>query len=174
MPRDASIRADRNSQTEAVPSTDDVDKIRDIIFGSQMREYSTRLAQLEKNVGNKIDKLSRDLDKRFEQLTQRLSTEKSERKDAIVTMRGQVREVEKQLKTKLAEADDRVAAEVDEIHGALDEGHKDLSSLIEKAKSELTKDLTAEISKLESQKAGSKDLAQLFAEMARTLKQDSK
>lgn len=174
MPRDASSRVGGNSQTEAVSSTDDVDKIRDIIFGSQMREYSTRLAQLEENVGKKIDKLSRDLDKRFEQLTQRLSTEKSERKDAIVTMRGQVREVEKQLKAKLAEADDRVSAEVEEIHGVLDEGHKDLSSLLEKAKAELAKGFTSEIEKLERQKAGSKDLAQLFAEMARSLKQDSK
>lgn len=174
MPREASSQVGRNSQTEAVSSTDDVDKIRDIIFGSQMREYSTRLAQLEENVGKKIDKLSGDLDKRFEQLTQRLSTEKSERKDAIVTMRGQVREVEKQLKAKLAAADDRVSAEVDEIHGVLDEGHKDLSSLLEKARVELTKDFTSELEKLERQKAGSKDLAQLFAEMAQSLKQDSK
>jgi diguanylate cyclase (GGDEF)-like protein len=130
--------------------------------------------QLEENVGKKIDKLSREIDKRFDQLTQRLSTEKSERKDAIVTMRGQVREVEKQLKAKLAEADDRVSAEVDEIHGVLGEGHKDLSSLLEKARAELTKSFTSEIAKLERQKTGSKDLAQLFAEMARSLKQDSK
>lgn len=174
MPRNASLRSDQNSQQEPVTSTDDVDKIRDIIFGTQMREYSTRLAQLEESVGKRIDKLSADLDKRLEQLVQRLTAEKSERKDAIVTMRGQVREVEKQLKAKIAATDDRVTAEVDEIHGALDDGHKDLSSILDKAKSELTKSFAAEVAKLERHKAGSKDLAQLFTEMARALKQDSK
>lgn len=175
MPRDASLRTDRKNQTpDAGSSTDDVDKIRDIIFGSQMREYSTRLAQLEENVGQQIEKLSTDLEKRFDQLTRRLSGEMDERKQAVVSMRGQVRDLEKLLKAKVSEADDRVSAEVEELHGVLAQGKEDVESLIDKARGELTKSLTAEIAKLERHKVASKDLAQLFSEVARTLKQDAK
>lgn len=175
MPRNAALQANQRNETQgSTPTTDDVDKIRDIIFGTHMREYSTRFDQLEKDVGEKIDQLGKDLEKRLDRLTQRLSTEKEERKDADATTRGQLRELDKRFKAKIAETDIYVAAEVEDLQGALEEEQNLLISLVDKAKAEINKSLTAEATRLDRQKLASKDLAQLFAELARTLKQESK
>ena len=67
-----------------------VDKIRDILFGSNMREYEKRFARLEERLTKSSDALREDLKKRFdtlesfvreemESLNQRLKAEKSER-----------------------------------------------------------------------------------------------
>ena len=152
MPRNAALRAKEKNQDSA-PTADDVDKIRDIIFGGQMREYASRFEQLEKSVIDRIDRLSRDMEKRLDQLTQRLATEKEESKNAIATSRSQLRDLE---------------------HGVLEEGQQELTSLIGKARNELEKSLESETARLERYKLASKDLAQMFTEVARTLKQDSK
>jgi hypothetical protein len=71
-----------------------VDKIRDILFGSNMREYEKRFARLEERLTKSSDALRDDLKKRFdtlesyvreeiESLGQRLKNEKSERTEAL-------------------------------------------------------------------------------------------
>src|SRR5271169_4219003 len=71
-----------------------VDKIRDILFGSNMREYEKRFARLEEKLTKSSEALREDLKKRFdslesyvreemESLGQRLKTEKSERGEAL-------------------------------------------------------------------------------------------
>src|SRR5215470_17649691 len=46
-----------------------VDKIRDILFGSQMRDYEKRFARLEENVNKAVDSLREDVAKRFDTLS---------------------------------------------------------------------------------------------------------
>ena len=71
-----------------------VDKIRDILFGSQMRDYEKRFARLEENVSKAVETLREDTMKRLEtlssfaqqeveSLSQRLKTEKSERSEGL-------------------------------------------------------------------------------------------
>jgi len=70
--------------------TANVDKIRDIIFGSQMRDYEKRFLRLEERLTADAQALREDTKKRFDtleafvqkeidSLSQRLKTEKSER-----------------------------------------------------------------------------------------------
>src|SRR5271156_6994708 len=71
-----------------------VDKIRDILFGSQMRDYDKRFSRLEERLAKAAEALRDDLKKRFdslesfvqqevESLHQRLKTEKSERVETL-------------------------------------------------------------------------------------------
>ena len=46
-----------------------VDKIRDILFGSQMRDYEKRFARLEDNVTKAVEHLREDLAKRLDTLS---------------------------------------------------------------------------------------------------------
>src|SRR3974390_155448 len=66
-----------------------VDKIRDILFGANMREYEKRFARLEEKLTKSSDALRDDLKKRFDSLesfmreemesnNQRLKAEKAE------------------------------------------------------------------------------------------------
>src|SRR5690349_5731061 len=70
-----------------------VDKIRDILFGSQMRDYETRFARLEEAVAKetneiretnrrRFDQLEQFVKREFEALESRLKTEREERSDA--------------------------------------------------------------------------------------------
>ena len=70
-----------------------VDKIRDILFGSQMRDYEKRFMRLEDTVTKAIETLREDMTKRFDtlsnymkeeadSLSQRVKAEKAERSES--------------------------------------------------------------------------------------------
>jgi hypothetical protein len=186
MPRNVAAQAKQKAQNND-PGThgDDVDKIRDIIFGGQMREYAGRFEQMEKSLGETIDRLSKTFESRFEklersvearlqQITERLAADREDRKTEHGAARSQLRDLEKLLKEQITEADGRLAAEVDAIYGAIEEHQQALGRLIEKSQADFTKTIAAETARLERHKIASKDLAQLFTELARSLKQDGK
>src|SRR5208283_6132020 len=69
------------------PEGANVDKIRDILFGSQMREYEKRFTRLEEQVAKSLDGIREDVKRRLdsleaftqqevESLSQRLKNEK--------------------------------------------------------------------------------------------------
>src|SRR5277367_6618008 len=85
-----------------------VDKIRDILFGSQMRDYDKRFTRLEERLAKAADALRYDLKKRFDSLEsfvqqevesihQRLKTEKTERGDSLKELTRETRDSAKTL-----------------------------------------------------------------------------
>ncbi len=94
-----------------------VDKIRDILFGSNMREYEKRFARLEERLTKSSDALRDDLKKRFdtlesyvreeiEALGQRLKNEKAERTEALKELTRESRDSAKTLEKKLSQLED--------------------------------------------------------------------
>ncbi len=53
-------RGNSKSDSGAAAEADNVDKIRDILFGNQMREMDQRFASLEKSLARDLDKLRND------------------------------------------------------------------------------------------------------------------
>ena len=175
MPRNGSAPTNPESQNKnAAASSDDVDKIRDIIFGGQMREYAIRFEQLEKTVGATIEGFSKEMEKRFEGLDRRLAADQEERNDADATVRAQLHTLEETLDGKVAETDERVTSEVEKFHRVLAEGLHALTALLENTKEELSQGLNAATEKLDRDKLDSENLAQLFTDAARALKRDPK
>jgi len=152
MTRKANSSANKTNATAETP--DDVDKIRDIIFGGQMREYAARFQELEKEVADSLQRMSKELDKRFEKLERAL----------------QVRTDGLNEKLKL-EASQR-SADLDELHEGVAAEYEALTTRIEKTRAELIKALQADTARLDRQKVTSKDLAQLFTDLARQIKQN--
>lgn len=138
----------------AAQAPDDVEKIRDIIFGGQMREYATRFQQLEKHVADSMERIAKELDRRFDKL-------------------------EQELQSRTAALDERLKAEAGEREAVLQDlrhsvaaGHKSFTELVEKNRIELSEALQADADRLERQKVTSRDLAQLFTALARQLEQN--
>ena len=103
---------EKNVANGEVREGQNVDKIRDILFGSQMRDYDKRFMRLEERLAKAADALRDDLKKRFdslesfvqqevESLHQRLKTEKTERVDAIKELTRETRESSKTLENRL-------------------------------------------------------------------------
>src|SRR6516165_3498440 len=91
MPAD---HEEKNAANGELREGANVDKIRDILFGANMREYEKRFARLEERLTKSSDALREDLKKRFdsletfvreemESLNQRLKTEKTERTESL-------------------------------------------------------------------------------------------
>src|SRR5258708_30659764 len=81
-----------------------VDKIRDILFGSQMRDYETRFARLEETViketgeiretsRRRFDQLENYVKKEFEALETRLKSEREERSEGASQQSREMKEM---------------------------------------------------------------------------------
>src|SRR5271155_6246436 len=64
-----------NPSNKENPEGANVDKIRDILFGSQMRDYEKRFVRLEDTVTKALDTLREDMTKRFDTLSNYMKEE---------------------------------------------------------------------------------------------------
>lgn len=174
MARNASESGKKRTDNDAETSADDVDKIRDIIFGGQMREYAERFDRLEKSIIARVDQLSADMDKRIDQLSTKLSAERDERKATGTALKSQIRDSEKQMKEVIAESGSGWAAEAVELHNTMVAESEEMAELIEKTKAELITSIQDEVGRLDAQKLATANLADLFADISRELKKDGK
>src|SRR5215831_3772649 len=95
-----------------------VDKIRDILFGSNMREYEKRFVRLEERLTKSSEALREDLKKRFDSLesyvreemdslSSRLKAEKSERAESLKELTRESHDSAKTLEKKLSQLEEQ-------------------------------------------------------------------
>lgn len=162
-----------------------VDKIRDILFGSQMRDYDKRFTRLEERLTKAADLLREDVKKRFdslegfmqqevESLNQRLKNEKSERTEALKEIARELRDSSKALEKKLAQLDELIASGQTELRTRILEQSKKLSSDLGGLRSELGAAVEREVQLLREEKTDRAALADLFSELSLRLKDELK
>lgn len=160
-----------------------VDKIRDILFGSQMRDYEKRFARLEENVNKAVDTLREDVAKRFdtlsgyvqqetESLSQRIKTEKSERADGLKELTREQKDAAKVLEKKLSQIEEQFADGQSELRSKILEHSKAVMNEIEKLRREAATALDREVETLRGEKTDRAALSDLFTEVALRLKND--
>ncbi|MDJ0781052.1 MAG: hypothetical protein QNJ22_03730 [Desulfosarcinaceae bacterium] len=100
----------------ATPLTDanSMEKIRDILFGNQLKEFEKRFARLEERVGRETEDIRNDLKKRFDTLEEYIRHEIesfSARLKKEQENRGAANEaLQEELKSKLTAVDSRIEA----------------------------------------------------------------
>lgn len=162
-----------------------VDKIRDILFGGQMRDYEQRFNELEKRLNQSIERLSRDFEKRIERLdgytkrevdklADQIKAERQARKEDAKAGGADLQHLTDQVETWFAEVDDQVATESKELRAELHDQHETLTSLIRETRDQLNEALLAEYRNLADQKLAREDLAGVLSEMALRLQKDFK
>jgi uncharacterized protein YaaN involved in tellurite resistance len=160
-----------------------VDKIRDILFGSQMRDYDKRFARLEERLSRDAAALREELKKRLdtleafvqqevESLSQRLKNEKTERTDGVKDLDRELRESTKSLDKKIGHVDDELAKGTVELRARILEQSKALMTEIESKHREMSASLDREVQVLQTDKTDRKALADLFTELALRLKEE--
>jgi len=160
-----------------------VDKIRDILFGNNMREYEKRFARLEERLTKSSEALREDLKKRFdsletfvreelEALGTRLKTEKSERSEALKDLTRESRDTAKALEKKLSQVEEQLDSAHTELRTKILEQSKALGAQIQKTKDELESALESEAETLRTDKTDRLQLANLFTEMSLRLKDE--
>ena len=99
-----------------------VDKIRDILFGSQIKNYESRFARLEDTLARETAELKETMRRRFESvegffrkesesLSARLKAEREERTEALKGIARELKTASDALSKKILELDNRSAEE---------------------------------------------------------------
>ncbi len=174
----AAIPTDGGARPEA-----NVDKIRDILFGSQMREYDKRFSRLEERLTTQAEKLRDDLKKQvdsleaflkgeLDSLNQRLKSEKSERADSIKDAARESKESMKALEKKLAQIDDVTAEAMGEMRKSILDQSKTLTKDIEQRHKQFAESFNRDVQTLTAEKTDRRALADLLTEVALRLKDE--
>ena len=135
--------------------TGSVDKIRDIIFGNQMREYESRFARLEKHLLKEISDLQADAAKRFDALELYVNKELESLSDRLKSEQDLRAESNKKLSEEIKEA----AASLSKTIGRLEEVQSKDSRELRQQLLELNKNLSAEIREKEKEASQALDRA---------------
>ncbi len=136
-----------------------VDKIRDILFGSQIKNYEARFARLEENLVRETVELKDTMRRRFESLegffksetealAARLKAEREERSSALHSLEQELKSIHDALGRKIHELDASTAesdsalrkelmAESRKLLEEIDQRHDSLRSLLERRVGEL-------------------------------------
>jgi hypothetical protein len=157
-----------------------IDKVREILFGVQMRDYDKRFARLEERILKDTSELKDDVRKRvdaleqfvrheFETLGDRLSSEHTGREEAVKGLGQQQRDAAQAFEKKTAAIDDQLARAQRELRQQLLDLQKELSDEILQRHQDMLSMLTRDSSELRDEKADRAALASLFTEMAMRL-----
>lgn len=160
-----------------------VDKIRDILFGSQMREYEKRFARLEEQIAKALDSIREDVKRRFdslevftqqevESLSQRLKNEKDERLEGQKELTSELRGIAKSLEKKLSQVEEQMAAGQGDLRTRILEQSKSFSNEIDRMNRDFSTLVDREVQVLRSEKTDRATLADLFNEFALRLNND--
>jgi hypothetical protein len=160
-----------------------VDKIRDILFGSNMREYEKRFARLEERLTKSSDALRDDLKKRFDTLesyvreemesnNQRLKAEKAERNEGLKELTRETRDSSKSIEKKLSQLEEQLTSAQADLRSRILDQSKALSNQIQKTKDDLEAALESEAEALRTDKTDRLQLADLFTELSMRLKDE--
>jgi DNA anti-recombination protein RmuC len=173
-------KAGQDAAADALAGGASIDKVRDILFGVQMRDYDKRFARLEERLLKETSDLKDDVKKRLAALEQyvkqevdalgeRLSTEHAGRTDDVKDLGQQLRETSKVFEKKTATMDDQSAKAQRDLRQQLLEQQQRLTEEMQQRHHELLEALSRDAGELRDEKADRAALASLFTEMAMRL-----
>lgn len=177
----------QTATTEDVPQPDigNIDKIREIIFGGQMRDYEKRFTRVEERLIKESQDLREDTTKRFEVLEKfiktefatvadRLQAEHRTRDEAVQSLWRGVHELVQTMNAKLTELQEQSAGAQSDLRQQILAQSQDLSHEIRQKQDELKVILQREVAELNHEKTDRSSLATLLTEMALRLNNDLK
>lgn len=161
----------------------DVGRIRDIIFGNQMRDYERRFgdlfSQLEAETNRIKTEVERRLDKfeafirtEFEQLNLQIGKERSDRVESVEQIERSIVGTQKSASDKLSRLDEQFSKSAVEIRKLMHDQVTELSAHASKLHEESGSRLKSESKRLRQDKVGRADLAELLSEVALRLNTD--
>jgi DNA anti-recombination protein RmuC len=162
-----------------------IDKIRDILFGVQMRDYEKRFARLEERLIKEASELRDDTRKRFdalelyvrqefESLSGRVAAEQNARGDAVEALSLGITDTARAFEKKTAQMDEQTAKSQSELRQQILDQSRNLNDSIRQKYEELTAALQREAADLRTDKTDRSALAALFTEVAMRLNNDFK
>lgn len=167
----------------AIEESGKVDRIRDILFGSQMRDYDGRFQRLEERLIHEATEIRADLQKRLEALegfmkgevesiAHRANAEQSERSSAIEKLGRDLAETAKHFDSRIKTLDEQTAKEIHALRQQLLDQSKTLSEEIREKHDQMKAGLDREAEQIRGAMTGREALAEMLSEVALRLKNE--
>ncbi len=167
----------------AAPAGGNVDKIRDILFGAQMRDYETRFARLEESLlresadlrettRKRFDALETYLKQELEALHSRLKAEREERTETHRHAANQAKDLHESLLAKIRDLDDQSSRAHHELRNGILEQSKHLNDEISRKQEEISALLEKRFQELRHGKTDRSALAAMLSELSLRLTGD--
>jgi uncharacterized protein YoxC len=178
--QDTKASQDAALGTDPLAGGASIDKVRDILFGTQMRDYDRRFARLEERLLKETSDLKEDVRKRVASLEQyvkqevealgdRLTAEHQGREEAVKQLGHDLRDTGQSFERKTAAMDDQNARAQRDLRQQLLEAQQRLTDELQSRHAELLGALNRESTELRDEKTDRAALASLFTEMAMRL-----
>ena len=171
----------KNAQAEDNPGN--IDKVRDLLFGGQMRDYDRRFSRFEERLVQESTELKEDVRKRLLALEQfvkqetasladRIKAENSDRVAAAKELSREVRDNAKAAEKKTGQIDAQIEKLQSELRKQILDLHKRVTDDIRGKIDDVLARLSQEASDLRHDKADRAMIAALLNEMALRLSSD--
>jgi deoxyribodipyrimidine photolyase len=177
----ASNAKNQNSGSTQMSNDDaggaNVDKIRDILFGNQMRDYDRKFSNLEDRLlkevsrvreesGKRLEALENFIKKELEAISDRQKNEESERKESLKALSNEWNKAAKDLDKKLSNLDAQFTTSTRDLRQQILDQYQNLSSEISSKYHELTEMQERIASELREDKVDRTALSALLTDLA--------
>ena len=146
-----------------------LDKVRDILFGTQMREVERRFARLEERLLKETQELKDDVKRRLDALEAFARNETESLADQLRGERGERIESTRTLERRDTTLDEQLTKGNRELRQQMLEQHQRLSDDIRQKVDDVLASLARETGELRADKADRATIASLLTEMAMRL-----
>jgi hypothetical protein len=146
-----------------------LDKVRDILFGGQMREVDRRFARLEERLLKETQDLKDEVRRRLEALESYARQETESLADQFRSERAERLESNRTLERRDAALDEQLAKGQRELRQQMLEQHQRLTDDLRQKVDEVLASLARETGELRADKADRATIATLLTEMAMRL-----
>jgi len=158
-----------------------IDQIRDIIFGSQLRDFDTRFDKIESD----LSMLQQEIEDRTEQVKTVLSTEMRAGIDALEKkfkslnlntqeevgdIRQQIDRVNRKFSSSMETLDEALDKQTNSIRDELSQTRERLQEDVRSLKNQVFEELTRRFSVLRDEKVARDDMAEILFELGMRLK----
>lgn len=160
-----------------------MDKIRDILFGNQARDYDKRFSRMEEQLGQDVTELKSELLKRVDTLetyikqeikdiNTRLKNESKDRSGADTQLQKELKEIFESLSQRLSEEAELLAERSTELREQILEQSKALSGEIAAKHEQATNSLKQAAQELDEAKMNRSDLSGFLLDVAMRISGD--
>lgn len=145
---------DETKQTMPTDSASELDTVRHILFGAQVKQHNERQSELERLIKDSIAQLSAESDKRFKQIEAKIDgLNKSLQDEAklrdqsddqlqqdLQSLSATVEQLDTTTTNANADLQDQLFNQADKIYKQLDKVHAEMSDALQREISKLNKD----------------------------------
>lgn len=169
-----------NGAVDGSGGGENVDRIREILFGTQQREFDKKLTRLEERLATEAGNLREESKKRFDSLNlylknemesvaERIKAEQEERIEKLGQISRELKELDKQMEKRITQLDEQSGKHQRELRKQILDQGEELSQESRRLHQELKAAVEGSMRDLSSEKASRSALANLFTEMAMRL-----